>query len=194
MNSIEEKILEKKEDIYAEKVFEAIGNMTGEDGKICNLGAWRQLIKIDPNRKKQQLVPTAFKDKHGNLISNHEGIKNLCLDNILNRLIQRPIYPELIILENRKLLLSKMRLLKATRRKTLPWTLQQMEKAIRSLKNRKCRDGQGTINEIIKQGVAGHDFKMSLLSLLNYTKKHLQIPQMMKIVNIALIPKPGKEI
>lgn len=55
-----------------------------------------------------------------------------------------------------------------------------------------CRDAQGLINEILKPGVAGTDFKMSLLSLLNNTKKHLQIPHMMQIVNIALIPKPGR--
>ena len=47
------------------------------------------------------------------------------------------------------------------------------------------------MNEILKPGVAGKNFKMSLLSLLNQTKKQLKIPQMMKIVNIALIPKPG---
>ena len=33
---------------------------------------------------------------------------------------------------------------------------------------------------------------MSLLLLLNKTKEQLEIPQMMKHVNIALIPKPGK--
>ena len=49
------------------------------------------------------------------------------------------------------------------------------------------------LNEILKPGVAGKDFKVSLLSLLNKTKKHLKIPQMMKLVNIALIPKPGKQ-
>ena len=191
IEGIEDKILEKTEDIYAKRVFEALGGMTGEDGKMCNMGAWSQLNKINPNRKKHQLLPTAFKDKHGNLITNHERIKNHCITDIINRLRRRPMHPELLVLEQRKLLLSNKRILKASRRKTLPWTLNQMEKAIVSMKNKKCRDGQGLISEILKYGVAGHDFKMSLLSLLNNTKKHLKIPQMMTVVNIALIPKSG---
>ena len=34
---------------------------------------------------------------------------------------------------------------------------------------------------------------MSLLSLLNETKRHLEIPYFMRNVSIALIPKPGKK-
>ena len=67
-----------------------------------------------------------------------------------------------------------------------------MEKAIQSKKTNKCRDPEGLISEILKPGVAGRDFKMSLLSLLNKTKELLEIPNMMKNVNIALIPKTGK--
>ena len=68
-----------------------------------------------------------------------------------------------------------------------------MEKAIKSMKNNKCRDSAGLINELLKPGVAGRDFKLSLLSLLNRSKEYLEIPQMMKHVSIALIPKPGKK-
>ena len=102
------------------------------------------------------------------------------------------MHPELVKLEQRKMNLSKMRLLKAKKNKTPPWTIQQMEKAISFMKNRKCRDAQGLINELLKPGVAGKDFKIAILALLNKTKKSLMIPNIMKIVNIALIPKPGK--
>ena len=152
IDEIEEQILEKTEDTYAQRVFETIGDITGEDGKVNNLGVWRQLNKIDPNRKKQQVVPLAFKDKYGNLITNNENIKNHCLSEIVNRLRKRKIHPELVKMEQRKLRLSKMRLLRAKRRKTEPWTIQQMEKAISSMKNKKCRDAQGLINELFKPG------------------------------------------
>ena len=160
----------------------------GEDGKINNLGAWRELNKIDPNRKKQHSRPVAFKDFKGNLLTNHENIKKYCLQSIIKRFRQRPMHPQLIKLEQRKIKLSKLRLKKAKRNKTVPWTIKQMETAVKSMKNKMCRDAQGLISEILKPGVAGKDFKMSLLSLLNKTKKHLKIPHMMKIVNIALIP------
>ena len=67
-----------------------------------------------------------------------------------------------------------------------------MQKAIKSMKNNKCRDAFGIINELFKPVVAGKGFMVSLLSLLNKTKDLNEIPQMMKNVNIALIPKPGK--
>ena len=65
------------------------------------------------------------------------------------------MHPELLKVEQRKIQLSKMRLLKARTRKTTPWTLKQMEKGIKSMKNKKCRDAQGLVNEIFKLGVAG---------------------------------------
>ena len=81
----------------------------------------------------------------------------------------------------------------SSKRKSLPWTLKEMEVAIRSMKNKKCRDSQGILNELLKPDVAGKDFKLSLLSLLNLTKTQLEIPEMMKHVIVALIPKPGKK-
>ena len=192
IEEVEEKIIAKTEHIYADRVFKALGSITGEDGKINNLGAWRELNKIDPNRKKQHPRPVAFKDFRGNFLTNHENIKMHCLSSILKRLRKRPMHPQLMELEKRKIKLSNLRLQKAKKRKTVPWTVKQMETAIKSMKNKKCRDAQGLINEILKPGVAGKYFKMSLLSLLNKTKEHLKIPQMMKIVNIALIPKTGR--
>ena len=61
------------------------------------------------------------------------------------------------------------------------------------MKNNKCRDPEGLVNDLLKPGIAGGDFKMSLLSLLNMCKEQLEIPNMMTHVNIALIPKSGKK-
>ena len=61
------------------------------------------------------------------------------------------------------------------------------------MKKNKCRDPAGLINEVLKPQVAGADFQVSLLSFLNKIKEHIKIPHMMKNVNIALIPKPGRK-
>ena len=102
------------------------------------------------------------------------------------------MHPNLRSMEKAKTRLSKLRLNIATRRKSPQWTMTNMEKAIQSMKKNKCRDSDGLINELLKEDVAGRDFKVSLLSLLNKCKDQLQIPRMMKHVNIALIPKAGK--
>ena len=60
------------------------------------------------------------------------------------------------------------------------------------MKNNRCRDPQGLINEVFKPTVAGADFQKALLSMFNKIKESHEIPFMMKNVNIAMIPKPGK--
>ena len=65
-------------------------------------------------------------------------------------------------------------------------------RVLRSLKNNKRRDPQGLINELFKPGTAGTDLQFSLLKLFNGIKKTQQIPHMIKNVNIAMLPKPGK--
>ena len=102
------------------------------------------------------------------------------------------MHPNLRSLEKEKTRLARLRLRIVKRRKSTHWEMKTMENAIRSMKNNKCRDASGLMNELLKPGVAGHDFKMSLLSLMNKIKDQLEIPEMMKHVNISLIPKPGK--
>ena len=77
------------------------------------------------------------------------------------------MHPNLKSLEKAKTRLTNIRLKIASRRKTKPWEMGEMEKAIKSMKNNKCRDSAGLINELLKPGVAGRGFKVSLLSLLN---------------------------
>ena len=79
------------------------------------------------------------------------------------RLRHRPIHPNLKSMKKAKVKLTRLRLKISTRRKSPPWTMKNMDKAIRAMKNNKCRDPEGLINELLKEGVAGKDFKMSLL-------------------------------
>ena len=76
--------------------------------------------------------------------------------------------------------------------RTIPWTYQEFEKVLKSLKNGKCRDPKGLINELFKPDVAGEDLLFSILEMINKAKENLYIPEMMKIGNIAMLPKPGK--
>jgi hypothetical protein len=142
VENIEDMIIDKTEQKYAKEIFEAIGHITGEDGELNNNGVWKQIQIINPNKKKRQQIPTAMKDKKGNLITNQEALKKLALDDIKERLRKRPIHPELKKLEIQKKRLAKMRLKIAQKKKTPPWSLLQMEEAIQSMKNKKCRDAK----------------------------------------------------
>ena len=48
------------------------------------------------------------------------------------------------------------------------------------MKNNRCRDPQGLVNEIFKTTVAGVDMQKALLLLVNKTKETHEIPNMMK--------------
>ena len=190
IDELEIRIAAKTEHQYNKIVNETLGGITGEDGKFNGNGLWKQTRHIFPTNKTPNVI--ALADKNGNIITNYNAIRNVSLNAITERLRKRPIQANLKSLEKAKTKLTQLRLRIATRRKTSPWKMQDMKKAIQSMKNNKCRDAFGLINELFKPGVAGEGFTVSLLSLLNKTKDLIEIPQMMKTVNIALIPKPGK--
>ena len=68
----------------------------------------------------------------------------------------------------------------------------QLDKVLKSLKKKKCRDPQGYINELFQYDSLGSNLKQSVLTMLNKTKESLEIPLMMSNVNVVMIPKPGK--
>ena len=49
---------------------------------------------------------------------------------------------------------------------TNPWTLANLDKALKSLKTNQSRDPLGMINELFKPGVIGDDLKFATLRLM----------------------------
>ena len=137
--------------------------------------------------------PIALLDKSGNMITNSEGIKKLCLEEILERVRHRQIHPDLKDLQALKELLCQKRLDLVKHVKSKPWNLQDLDKVLQQLKKKKCRDPQGYINELFKSKAAGHDLKISILHIMNRAKYLLEVPDMMKDVNVVMIPKSGKQ-
>ena len=137
------------------------------------------------------MCPVALKDDKGNMVSSPEGIKNLCLQEILKRLRHRNIRPDLLELKELKEELCKKKLESVKNIKSEPWTLDDLDKTLKSLQKNKCRDPQGLVNELFKCASLGSDLKKSILHMLNKTKDTLDIPEVMTNVNIVMIPKPG---
>ena len=125
------------------------------------------------------------------MITRQEGIKNICLQEILKRLRHRDIRPDLIELKALKEELCKKRIEVVQNIKSEPWTLDDLDKIHKSLQSKKCRDPQGLANDLFKCASAGSDLKLSILHMLNKTKDTLDIPEVMTNVNIAIIPKAG---
>ena len=162
-----------------------------ECGKLFEV---RKRLKLElqesDNPKHKPRNSIAVRDSKGNLITSPEGITKFCLDEVLTRLHHRKMHPDLLELQKLKELLCKKRLELARHKKSKHFTMKEMEKALSTLKPGRCRDAQGYTNEIFRYG--GEDLKLSLLKMVNHTKHTLEIPDSMNIVNIAMIPKPGK--
>ena len=63
------------------------------------------------------------------------------------------------------------------------WSIDDLEKVLKSLKNGKARDPHGHIYEIFKY--AGKDLKVSLLKLFNLIKRKQKYPEILQPANIS---------
>ena len=148
---------------------------------------WKVLKKNYP--KISASVPVGKKDRKGNIITNHEGLKQLYLQTYINRLRNRPIKLDFEEIKKMKTELFELRLEISKQQKSVPWTLEQLEAAIKSLKRDKARDPNGFINDIFKEGVAGRDFKLSILKLFNRIREENFVPDFVQLADVATIYK-----
>ena len=102
--------------------------------------------------------------------------------------------PELLDLYCLKNELWSTRLEYLKERKTSPWNMEELELVLKSLKNNKCMDPLGMINEIFKEGCGGNDLKLALLLLFNGIKAEQVIPALMTLANITAIFKKGSRL
>ena len=79
-------------------------------------------------------------------MTDHEGLKRLYLQTYINRLRNRPIHSDFEEIKKMKTDLFDLRLKLSKNRKSQPWTLEQLEKALSGLKNGKARDPNGLVN------------------------------------------------
>ena len=85
--------------------------------------------------------------------------------------------------------LCKIRLEKAQRNKTPSWTLKDLEKVLKHLKNNKSRDPFGLSNELFKENAAGDDLKLAILKLVNRIKSEQIFPEILQMCDISSIYK-----
>ena len=116
-------------------------------------------------------------------------MKHLYLYTYINRLRNRPIRAGFEEIKQLKTNLFEMRLKLASNLKSKAWGLDDLERVLKQLKNNKARDPNGLINELFKQGIAGKDLKVSLLKLLNKIKEENEIPDYIKLADVATIYK-----
>ena len=132
-------------------------------------------------------APFAVYDKQENLVTDYNSILDVMKEEFVYRLRNRDINPELKELQNLKEYLCNLRLNITKRSNYEKWTMKDLNAAISKLKNNKCKDPHGHINEIYKN--LGMDGLSSLLEMLNLIKEHILIPSKLNLSNISTIYK-----
>ena len=186
LEEVEIILMDATADKNAKAVRECIEEMETEEGTFENIGFWKIKKKLSPARSDP---PMGKYDFDGNLVTSPEGIKNLYIETYKTRLKNREMKPELLDLYwlKTELWLSRLEYLKEKR--TAPWNMNDLEFVLKGLKNNKCIDPVGMINEIFKNGCIGQDLKEALLMLFNGIKDIQDIPPIMTLANITTIFK-----
>ena len=187
LRKLEETIAVKCEEINRKKVTENFVSIGGNNGNLSHQGIWKIKKKYFPKVKPS--LPAGKKNLKQQLITNPAELKELYLQTFKYRLRHRPAQPgfeSLLEIQNE---LFKLRLELSKQEKTPAWKMSDLEEAISSLKNGKCRDPEGIIREIFKEDALGEDLKKSLLILFNKIKETRKFPISMQKINICAIYK-----
>ena len=134
-------------------------------------------------------VPSAKKDKSGNLITTKNGLLALYKSTYMDRLSHKPILPEYEQLKVLKENLFELRYEMSKEMKSEDWSVEQVEKICKSLKNNKARDECGLIYELFKPPYSGSDVYESLTKLFNLSKLNLEIPEFFELMSITSLYK-----
>ena len=175
---IEERILEIETEIgdkvskkYHEEIIDTLNKLGGDETNLNGSGRkhlWKMLKKKFP--KNMTATPVGKKEKSGQLITNHEGLKKLYLDTYVHRLRNRPIKQEYQEIKDLKNELFELRLELVNNNKSKPWSLEELEFTLEHLKEGKSRDPNGWANELLSNEVAGKHLKIFMLKFFNKMK------------------------
>ena len=189
---IKERIKQIEEDIgddVAKDNYKVVVDTLKELGDGCNLNGsgrkrlWALLKKRFP--KNSNAVPVGKKNSIGKLITNHKELKHLYLKTYTQRLRNRPIKDEFEDLKELKEDLFNIRLKLAKKKKSEPWTLNDLETALKTLKKDKARDPNGWVNELFKDGVSGKNLKLFLLRFFNKMKMEDEISDFFRLADVT---------
>ena len=170
-----------------EKIVSNFKHLDQTNGENFSQGIWG--IKKKEFPKKSSSLPSAKVDVNGCMVSDPAELQKIYLDTFTHRLRERPPREEFAELyEQQKSLLEK-RLIITKGEKSSRWTENDIIEVLSSLKNGKCRDPLGMVNEVFKPPLAGTDLVKSLCEMMNIIKDKCHLPEFLRYKNITAIYK-----
>ena len=141
------------------KVVEELDKMKPYQGRIEIQKFWKMKKQLFPRSKDP---PSAMLDKQGNLLTTNKSIENRELKVYAENLQPNKIREHLKEHEPtvNKICDIKPKIAKLNIKE--PWTMSELDSAVKYLKVNKSRDALDHANKIFKDGVAGSDLKFQL--------------------------------
>ena len=181
---------DKLADICAEDnlkiIVEACEGLTCEEGGVNVAKLWKLKKQL---RGIWQEPPTAMLDSSGNLVTTSKALETLSLQMYKERLTGHEIKEGLNLHKVQREKLFEQRLREAQDKKTPDWTEDDLNNALKQLKNNKSRDPLGYSNELFKPENAGQDLKLAVLKMSNKIKKNQKFPESLNHCNISSLYK-----
>ena len=137
-----------------------------KDGTFSFSDAWKIKKKMFPRCSEP---PFAISDRNGNLVTEYESILDVMKEEFTHRLRNRDINSDYLELKELKEYLCKPRLNMTKESHYSKWTIEELNSAIKRLRNNKCRDPHGHVNELYKN--MGKDGLLSLLDIIEQDKR-----------------------
>ena len=134
IREIEDGIGDEISENYHKEIKDTLKKLGG-DGKNLNGSGRKHLWKLLKRKfpKCSPAIPVGKKDKSGNIITNHQGLKELYLKTYKHRLRNRPIKNEFQEMKQLKEELFELRLNLAQCNKSSPWTMDDLELILKHL-------------------------------------------------------------
>ena len=107
---------------------------------------------------------------------------------------KRPALDEIKDILNKNEELFENRFKHAKSVKSPAFELKDLEDILKSIKLGKSRDPDNLVRDIFKEGVIGHNLKLSMLLMFNKIKEQTLLPECMKTANITMLHKKKNKL
>ena len=164
------------------RITKHIEEISNSGGRLDITKMWKMRKKLCP---KSIEVPSAKFNEKGILVTKKCELKTLYKNTYIDRLSHCDILPEYETIFVLKNYLFDLRMKVSGKVKSPDWTINQLVKVLKSLKNNKSADHFGMVYELFKPGLIGKDLLQSLLILCNEIKNKPKIPKFLKYTDIT---------
>ena len=190
LEEVENKLVKLTARKNSEKIEEELNKLKNGKGDVDLNNFWKLKQKLFP---KARDVSGAKYDAKGHLVSSGEKIKKLYLETYKERLKHKKIKEGLEEYQKMREELFELRRGEVKDKIKQPWTMEQLENVLKSLKKGKARDPLNLVNEIFRPEVAGSDLKQALLKIANKVNQEQTFPELLKYTDITSVYK-GKGV